>query len=258
MPSYSRILAVACGALLVGNAASLYAAPGGKPHLAESDCAGCHLAGKSVDPAQASRLVGPQEKQCGACHEAAIKVSHPSGFAPKGKPPDDYPLDWKGDLTCSTCHQPHGNAPGLLRGAKRGKDLCLACHDAAFFKGMKDHGSSIVESGHLRDRAGMAGVELDPYSLQCMRCHGSYSNVIVGRNGVVRHDACSVNHPIGGRYRDSARRDGYRPESVLTKSILLPDGKLSCVSCHQGYKREHGKLVMSNERSNLCYQCHDL
>ena len=148
----SKIRFGCVAALLLGVVSWMLADMGGKAHLANSNCNNCHLSGKEVTPAQAHKLVASQEVLCGTCHPDARKVSHPSGFAPNKQPPPEYPLDWKHDLTCSTCHQIHGSTHGLLRGEKRGKDLCLSCHDTAFFSGMKDSGISLQQSGHALDR----------------------------------------------------------------------------------------------------------
>jgi len=207
---------------------------------------------------QASKVVASQEKLCGTCHPRSVQVSHPSGFAPKRRPPAEYPLDWKGDLTCSTCHLPHGTEPGLLRGAKRGRELCLSCHGAAFFRDMKDQGMSMELSGHLNPGVELRNIELDPYSLQCLQCHetkGNPSAVRVDRRGILRHASGSANHPIGRSYRAAERFGGYRTEIMLSKRIFLPDGKISCVSCHQGYSKDHGKLVITRD---LCMECHNL
>lgn len=262
MPAYKWLLAGCCAALL-GTAAWLHAASAGKPaHLAGMGCGDCHLAGKDVTAAQASKLMASQEVLCGsACHPKAVQISHPSGLVPKAKLPAEYPVDWKGDLTCSTCHLVHATGPGQLRGDKRGKDMCQACHDVAFFANMKDLGTSIVQSGHLSAGITLGNIELDPFSLHCLGCHSdnfSAPGVNVDRNGILRHASGGNNHPIGRRYRESVRFGGYRPERTLSKSIVLPDGKISCVSCHQAYNRNHGKLVMANNRSSLCFQCHDL
>ncbi len=235
-------------------------ASGGQFHLAGADCQSCHLAGKQTKPDQAGLLLASQETLCGKCHPKAVQVSHPSGFIPKGKIPAEYPLDWKGDLTCSTCHIVHGNTPGLLRGSKRGRDLCLACHAQKFFDKMPDHGISVI-SGHLAAgiRAGTQG--LDSYSIQCLACHGTFGDALgvkVDQNLVLRHGGNSLNHPIGMRYSDAMRYGGFRAQSMLPKAIMLPGGRVSCVSCHEGYSKEHGKLVMPNVRSALCFQCHDL
>ncbi len=240
--------------------AALYATVGNRSaHPSGTGCSVCHLAGSEVDPAQASKLLASQELLCVKCHERAVEVSHPSGFAPRRSLPAEYPLDWKGDMTCSTCHIVHGGDAGLLRGKKRAKDFCLACHEQTFFSGMKDAGTSLVRSGHLD--VGRGTIDIDRHSLHCLGCHaGSDSGgggVSVGRNGILRHTSGSAPHPIGRSYRDASSKGGYHPEQQLAqKKIMLSDGKISCVSCHEAYKKEHGKLVMSNERSALCLSCH--
>jgi len=235
---------------------------GGKPHLAGISCGKCHLSDTTVSPAQAKKLVASQEVICGSCHAKALQMSHPSGFVPQGKLPAEYPVDWKGDLTCSTCHEVHGTKPGLLRGDKRGKALCLSCHDQAFFEHMKDTGNSLQQSGHLGVGIALGSqIAIDPISLQCMGCHNGESDaagVRVDRSGVMRHSSGAANHPIGIPYPAFVRNGDLRPRSALSKKILLPDGKLSCVSCHQVYKKQHGQLVMSNNGSALCMQCHNL
>lgn len=248
-------VALACGG-------GLYAAisSDGPRHLDASNCATCHLAGNRVTAENASTLVASQEALCAKCHLKAIQVSHPSGFAPKSKPPAAYPLDWKGDLTCSTCHDIHGSEPGIIRGAQRGKELCLSCHDANFFEKMLDKGVSTL-AGHLGN--GSFNVTLlDAYTAECMGCHDNNVNekisTAVDKNGVVRHAGGSNIHPIGANYKKSATYGGYRPMQMLSKKILLPNGNLSCVSCHEGYAKEHGKLVISAAGSKLCYECHDL
>lgn len=230
-------------------------------HLAKSDCANCHMAGQNVNPQQAGMLIASQEALCGKCHPTAIKISHPSGFTPKTKPPDTYPLDWKGDLTCSTCHDIHGSSPGLMRGTKQGKDLCLTCHDARFFQKMRDGGTSMMV-GHLNSSSEVNTPTLDAYSRQCMECHNAKGDpklsTNIDRNGVLRHASNSVNHPIGVNYQKAATFGGYRARAIVERKIFLPNGQIGCVSCHLGYSKEHGKLVSGTTRSTLCFECHDL
>lgn len=76
--------------------------------------------------------------------------------------------------------------------------------------------------------------------------------------GLLRHSSGSANHPIGRSYAAAVPYGGYRPEILLSKSVWLPDGKISCVSCHQGYSSDHGKLVTPKRGSALCYECHDI
>ncbi len=261
MSAYKLVIA-GFGAVILCMAGLLHAAAGGRDaHPPGTDCGACHLGGSNVDQAQASKLVASQELLCLRCHQRAVEVSHPSGFAPRRTVPAEYPLDWKGDLTCSTCHLAHGREPGLMRGKKRAKEFCLACHDQAFFSRMKDAGTSLVISGHLDIGRGRATMDIDSHSLHCLGCHvGSHlvgGAVSVSRNGILRHSSGSAPHPIGRSYRDASRKGGYHPEHQLAqKKIMLSDGKISCVSCHEAYKKDHGRLVASLDRSGLCLPCH--
>lgn len=229
-------------------------------HLGNSRCASCHLAGQNVKAENAAKLTASQETLCAKCHPKAIQVSHPSGFTPRSKTSAAYPLDWKGDMTCSTCHDIHSSEQGLIRGTQRGKSFCLSCHDAHFFEKMRDGGISTL-AGHLGN--GRYDVSLlDAYSVDCMGCHENNGNTriatSVDRNGIARHADNSSTHPIGANYTNAAKFGGYRPVQLISKKILFPDGKLSCVSCHDGFAKEHGKLVVSKINSALCYECHDL
>ena len=115
MSADKRIIA-GIGAILLCALAPLDAAGGGgNGHLAGLDCGVCHIVGAEVDQAQASKLLAPEEALCTRCHEHAVQLSHPTGFTPGRTLPAEYPLDWKGNFTCSTCHLTHGWEPGLLR-----------------------------------------------------------------------------------------------------------------------------------------------
>lgn len=248
-------------ALVAASASWIATAQRSGVHPAEMPCDGCHLAGNTVKPEQAHLLIASQEKLCGTCHQNTSQVSHPSGFAPRSKLHADYPADWKGDLTCSTCHEVHAKTPGKMRGKRRGRELCLSCHDAQFFVRMRDQGNSMMASGHLDTGSAAMDPRLDPYSRQCMACHGGKGDgdaPSVDRNMVVRHGATSLNHPIGASYAKAAKFGGYRQIAQISKKILLPNGLVSCVSCHEGYSKTHGKLVIPRAKSALCFECHDL
>ena len=122
---------------------------------------------------------------------------------------------------------------------------------------------SIVQSGHLNATRIelMRDVDLDPYSLECMGCHGNSGDlpqVAIGANAIVRHSSGSGNHPIGRLYADASPRGYYRPQSALSKNVWLPGGRISCVSCHEGYSKDHGKVVVPSRGAGLCFECHNL
>ena len=242
--------------------ASLYFghAVGNRPFHPNLDCVACHLAGQGTNTSNAAQLTTSQEALCGQCHRGALELSHPSGFQPKRKLPANYPLDWKGDMTCSSCHDIHEDKVGLIRGDKTGKAFCSSCHDERFFSEMVDNGVSLHRFGHLAVKPSELDRELDALSIQCLECHitdGDAPRVKVDSRGVIRHSG-GVNHPIGIRYEKLTQSGMYKSSSQLHGNIKLPEGKVSCVSCHVAYNKKHGALVMSNERSALCLECHDL
>ena len=252
------IAAFAVSAVL-GFAALLYAMvsnPG--LHPLDESCAGCHMADVETTAGNASMLIASQEQLCGQCHANALKMSHPSGLTPPLSYifPADYPRDWKGDLTCSTCHEVHSDLPGKLRGTLLGRDMCLACHGQAFFDAMLDAGESVMLSGHLGMPDSQNWQTLDSYSVQCMECHSNRGDVQVDTNFVVRHG--SQNHPVGRNYAEAELYGGYTPASRLPKTIQLPNGMVSCVSCHETFTKNHGKVITSGNTTSLCFECHDL
>lgn len=275
--AYKLFIAAFAALAVLGFGARLYAqiSPPGLHPLNEL-CGSCHLAGDSTTADNAKMLVASQEQLCGRCHANALQMSHPSGFTPQpGRIfPAVYPLDWKGDLTCSTCHEVHSDLPGKLRGTAIGRGMCLACHDQSFFDNMRDGGISLLQSGHLLGTPNSQNWQnMDPYSLQCLECHVERGDVSIDPNQIVRHG--EQNHPIGRNYAAAVSRgrggasrsrsgvvtvtrDSYKPEFLLSKKILLPNGMVSCVSCHEVYTQNHGKNVIPNRGSALCFECHNL
>ena len=136
---------------------------------------------------------------------------------------------------------------------------------------MPAHGEAALWDpyGEMNQQAGT----LDSYSNECLAWHdhdtdyriskvsdpgshlpGSYSFQLSG-------------HPIGANYEDvangtSLKSRRYRSAQSLDSALFLPDGKVSCITCHEDNDIEsnpgqHGQLVMSNRGSNLCLACHD-
>ena len=221
-------------------------------------CDSCHLA-QEVNPENAGRLLDGEPALCQACHQNAVAASHPIGIRAAAQPPAELPLNARGEITCSTCHRLHDPAAGKLRTALEGQGLCEACHQASFFSGMKDGGISLMAVGHLDASASLSGA-IDNFSIQCMACHDKSAEPLpvraAGISGAT--GTAARNHPVGRRYADSIGFGGYRPASGLPEGILLPDGRLSCVSCHVGYSERHGALVMDNRADRLCRSCHEL
>lgn len=225
-------------------------------HAHEFTCGSCHLA-QDVNVDNADQLVAGEAALCRDCHQNAVTASHPVGIKPTAALPAEFPLNAQGELACSTCHQVHDPAPGKLRTDREGQEFCEACHHQSFFSAMKDGGISLMSFGHLDAGAPLAG-DIDNFSIQCMSCHEKSADPRHRQAAGVASGPVSAvfNHPIGSRYVDSIDFGGYRPATRLPNAIVLPDGKLSCVSCHVGYSNRHGALVTENRADRLCRSCH--
>lgn len=232
-------------------------------HL-ELACQDCHAMTASLQPGSemarfARTLRESQERLCGRCHKGAVEASHPSGFTPARALPSEFPLDWRGKMTCSTCHDFHGGQTKKRPLAADDKDLCLSCHEAGFFDDMPDGGRTIARSGHLDARVERPTTSMDAYSAYCAECHETY--VSLPNDGIraaytANNGTGMMNHPIGSIYGSVTGRSRFRPAAALPKDILLPGGRVSCLSCHDGYSRDHGAIVPSGEQ--LCVSCHDM
>ncbi len=227
-------------------------------HRGNLSCGSCHLADE-INPANAGLLVADEVSLCRDCHQNAVEASHPLGVKPAFDAPAGLPLDSQGEITCSTCHRLHGEGEDRLRTGQDGQQLCESCHQPEFFSEMKDGGISLMALGHLDAGTPFSG-DIDNFSIQCMACHENSADaprqlaVAAGGGG----GSAKSNHPIGLRYDDSLGFGGYRHPNRLPATILLPDGRLSCLSCHVGYSSSHGALVIENRADNLCTACHAL
>ncbi len=106
---------------------------------------------------------------------------------------------------------------------------------------------------------GLEFAQLDAITRGCMECHNG--------EGGARHitlksadtppqisGAHGVNHPVGMEYDAFAYREPYSFQSSdsLNPEILLVDGKVGCVSCHQLRAGEFQKLVSVQMNISRC------
>lgn len=104
-----------------------------------------------------------------------------------------------------------------------------------------------------------AGV--DPLSRDCLGCHdgtrASDVSVTVKNDPMRRMRQNLKDHPIGMDYAayQGASRD-FKPIFGNSKMVLV-DGKVGCLTCHDPLNQERGHLVMRDQRSSLCLTCHN-
>lgn len=260
---------------------------GPNPHTDQmSVCADCHLrdplsvSGKESGP---NLFLADIDTLCLRCHkDMTLAMSHPVGMKPTFPLPSDMHLDWKGEMTCVTCHYMHHKQDGAygggnnkyLRRNSQGKAFCLECHRQGFLsqKGLS-HALATKVAHNKQFSEYDSGELLGASSSECLSCHdgtiasdGGATSLggVQRKSGVWDHQGRGQNyggassHPIGIDYKEAVRRDpkGIVAMSSLPSTILLPDGKVECVSCHNVYAREANLLSVSNSGSRLCLTCH--
>lgn len=237
-------------------------------HAFDGKCLTCHLT-TPVDAGTSGTFVKDITVMCTSCHRDARELSHPVDVLPKDPVPVNLPLDWKGEITCVTCHTAHqpGHGGHHLRVSAKGPGLCNMCHGNVEEKMHKTFGAT----AHLKSESigrtapDSTGVELDELSIQCLSCHDSMlaREALVESREVVlgyhENNLIGVSHPIGVSYSEARRKYGnaYKDIKTLPKELRLFDGNIGCGTCHNPYSKRHFELAMSNEVSALCLACHD-
>jgi predicted CXXCH cytochrome family protein len=234
-------------------------------HDFEGRCQDCHLSDPNNSEVKMV-FVNDISILCLLCHDDIKESSHPVAIKPTIEIPADFPLDWKGEITCSTCHTTHKGSYGefKLRVASIGEPFCKSCH-IGLYEGADMH-KTTIEAAHVGSRytVGNLTIALDELSLKCLVCH----DASIAKDGLIkrigagsfRHDRdIGLSHPIGVSYIDVSTGEyggAYRKVEELRPEIILFDGMVGCGSCHNPYSKGHFELVMSNEKSALCLACH--
>lgn len=99
---------------------------------------------------------------------------------------------------------------------------------------------------------------VDPVSMECMSCHDRDVPTDVS-------PWSRTNHPYGIDYEAYATLPWnigrYADPDDLDPSIRLPDGRITCVTCHEQklpeeQGDEHGRRNVTEHRGKLCLSCH--
>jgi len=208
-------------------------------------------------------------------------TNHPVNVVPSSAVdiPADWPLGSAGTITCLTCHQRlpslSGASDPLLRDFDEAETdsvgFCVKCHGTSTDRSAASMHWMGVGVAHVkaertrsRRRAGL----LDHDSRRCMGCHDGVSANEAANTTAWNRGHGSVgdrrrNHPVGVPYRDRAKprkksAASLRPISLLPAKVRLPDGQVSCVSCHDLYASDRHRLTVPIEASALCFSCHDM
>jgi len=241
--------------------------PGRGYHDFSGRCLDCHIK-MPVPGGKRPTLKKDVTVLCEKCHEEQDGLSHPVDVRPVMQVPDYLPLDWRGMVTCVTCHSVHepGFGPSHIRTSAGGQGFCVLCHSGLDEKmhsvfGAGAHMGGVVKVAYAPDNHGE--VRLDEMSIRCMSCHdailgteSTVANVDVFRS--LHSNTTGLSHPVGVLYSEAKRkyRGAYREISKLPPQIKFYGGRVGCGTCHSPYSSEHAQLVMSNYGSNLYLTCH--
>ncbi len=175
----------------------------------------------AVDHSQYSTV-----RACRGCHQLASPSHGMKIMSARGK----LPLSSSGRIVCITCHD---CVTGTCRLRDATSELCQACHDCK--RGM----ACILGTAHIGDSENILRLSLD----NCLGCH----------DGSVAKEIGSHGHPVNAFYLTGPRKGLNR---ITDKKIVLVEGRITCLSCHDPYGTGKGKLVKSNAGSRLCLTCH--
>ena len=107
-------------------------------------------------------------------------------------------------------------------------------------------------------------IDLDTVSFDCITCHDGISaplHDIRFKNDTVRTDGMKMvigPHPIGMHYGSAAyaKPGTLRDQSSLNEDMVLVDGRVGCLSCHNPLNPEKKHLIVGLDQSKLCLTCH--
>jgi len=107
-------------------------------------------------------------------------------------------------------------------------------------------------------------IELDPISFDCITCHDGVSAPLhdirfkndTGRTGNIQ--MVMGPHPIGMHYGSAsyAKPGSLRDQGSLNDDMVLVNGRVGCLSCHNPLNPEKKRLIVGLDHSQLCLTCH--
>jgi predicted CXXCH cytochrome family protein len=92
----------------------------------------------------------------------------------------------------------------------------------------------------------------------CLSCHDG--SVAMAANYAIGapHKGVHSSHPVEVYYASASRSGEHKlhPPGALPAALVMPEGKVTCVTCHDGKSTIRYHVAMSNDRSRLCFSCH--
>lgn len=185
----------------------------------------------------------------------------------------------RGESIVGTKHDLSASGGGVVKAEKSG-EICIFCH-TSHSAGREAplwnrYSSGAVYTPYSSSTAKSRPGQPTGNSKLCLSCHDGTVALAKLRNGprkirmekgVERMPVGAANlgtdlrddHPISFKYDLAlAESSGELADpSTLGAAVTLEDGDVQCTSCHDVHNNRYGRfLVMDNESSALCVQCH--
>ena len=192
-------------------------------------------------------------------------------------PPDNGGAVYVGEAVCIACHATqnkqfthtqHANVFRLNPKNEKEKLSCEACHGPG--------------SNHLKDPANPAnhgalvgftrewGTPVEKQTSMCLSCHqGGQAMFWPGSAHATNQLSCSDCHNPMARFsasgllkKPSVNETCYtchqqqRAEFAKRSHMPLPEGKITCVDCHNPHGSPTKALLKADSVNELCYNCH--
>jgi predicted CXXCH cytochrome family protein len=105
---------------------------------------------------------------------------------------------------------------------------------------------------------------LDPISMECITCHDgtlassiNYKVKTAGEEGVTGFNTIAGSHPVGMDYTKYSNNKQFVPFYRLPRNMVLMDGKVACITCHDMLSTNKAYLTVDLNGSGLCFTCHN-
>lgn len=115
------------------------------------------------------------------------------------------------------------------------------------------------------DPAGTLEGQADEVSRGCLGCHVEMGMMLKNGSAYPKglHNEgmakMAVSHSIGIDYeRKTLFRSDLKSAAEFSPNMMLVNGKLGCVTCHDPLNREGNHLATGNSRSGICFACHNM
>ena len=243
-------------------------------------CRACHTTHNAQGPhlwarAPARSSTGPAADLCGACHQGNLvtkpqETHHPVSVADLGlrlADPNSTTNPQSNQVSCASCHNPHGgpSPAALLR--RPAESLCTGCHeDKQRIKG------SVHDPGTNEWARKLGFVSKGA----CVDCHPIHSPP--EKNGIwaalqrneAQASSCEVCHRVGGLGPAAETPHVGKPLRIaeaglnskrsasLQSALRNPQSEIRCTTCHDIHQSNQDTelLKLSRQDSSLCLTCH--